>query len=109
MSAYALSNYTELSSAIIVTFTPVFSKFQSNQLLLKKYHMNCYNIFKNMSKHGEITMDIQILQYFLAVARKENITKAAESLNMTQPPLSRQLKQSAAFNYFSASIFPKPV
>lgn len=37
-------------------------------------------------------MDIRILQYFLAVAREESITKAAESLHMTQPPLSRQLK-----------------
>lgn len=38
------------------------------------------------------TMDIQVLQYFLAVAREESITKAAEVLHMTQPPLSRQLK-----------------
>ncbi len=38
-------------------------------------------------------MDIRILQYFLAVAREESITKAAESLHMTQPPLSRQLKE----------------
>ncbi len=37
-------------------------------------------------------MDIRVLQYFLAVAREENITKAAEVLHMTQPPLSRQLK-----------------
>lgn len=37
-------------------------------------------------------MDIRILQYFLTVAREESITKAAERLHMTQPPLSRQLK-----------------
>lgn len=37
-------------------------------------------------------MDIRILQYFLAVAREESITKAAGTLRMTQPPLSRQLK-----------------
>lgn len=37
-------------------------------------------------------MDIRVLQYFLTVAREGSITKAAESLNMTQPPLSRQLK-----------------
>ena len=37
-------------------------------------------------------MDIRVLQYFLAVAREESITKAAETLRMTQPPLSRQLK-----------------
>jgi DNA-binding transcriptional LysR family regulator len=38
-------------------------------------------------------MDIRVLQYFLAVAREESITKAAAALNMTQPPLSRQLKE----------------
>lgn len=38
-------------------------------------------------------MDIRILKYFLAVAREESITKAAETLHMTQPPLSRQLKE----------------
>lgn len=37
-------------------------------------------------------MDIRVLGYFLAVAREESITKAAEVLHMTQPPLSRQLK-----------------
>lgn len=37
-------------------------------------------------------MDIRVLQYFLAVAREESITKAAKVLHMTQPPLSRQLK-----------------
>lgn len=37
-------------------------------------------------------MDIRVLQYFLAVAREESITKAADALGMTQPPLSRQLK-----------------
>ena len=37
-------------------------------------------------------MDIRVLQYFLAVAREESITKAAQSLSMTQPPLSRQIK-----------------
>ena len=38
-------------------------------------------------------MDIRVLQYFLAVAREESITKAAKTLHMTQPPLSRQLKE----------------
>lgn len=37
-------------------------------------------------------MDIRVLKYFLAVAREESITKAAQALHMTQPPLSRQLK-----------------
>lgn len=37
-------------------------------------------------------MDIRVLRYFLAVARLESITAAAEFLHMSQPPLSRQLK-----------------
>lgn len=36
-------------------------------------------------------MDIRVLQYFLVVAQEESISRAAKSLNMTQPPLSRQL------------------
>ena len=36
-------------------------------------------------------MDIRILRYFLAVAREESISGAAQSLHMTQPPLSRAL------------------
>lgn len=38
-------------------------------------------------------MEIRTLNYFLTVARECNITKAADSLHITQPTLSRQLKQ----------------
>ena len=38
-------------------------------------------------------MELRVLKYFLAVAREENITKAAALLHLTQPPLSRQLMQ----------------
>lgn len=38
-------------------------------------------------------MEIRVLKYFLAVAREQNITKAAEILHITQPTLSRQLKE----------------
>lgn len=38
-------------------------------------------------------MEIRVLNYFLAVAHEENITKAAQLLHITQPTLSRQLAQ----------------
>ena len=37
-------------------------------------------------------MEIRVLRYFLEVAREENITKAANYLHVSQPTLSRQLK-----------------
>lgn len=37
-------------------------------------------------------MEIRTLRYFLAVAREENMTRAAEMLHVTQPTLSKQLK-----------------
>ena len=36
-------------------------------------------------------MELRILKYFLAVAREESISGAAQALHMTQPTLSRQL------------------
>ena len=37
-------------------------------------------------------MEFRVLQYFLAVAREQSISGAAEVLHLSQPTLSRQLK-----------------
>jgi len=46
----------------------------------------------NNRKAGEIVLDLRVLNYFLTVAKEGNITHAADVLHMTQPTLSRQLK-----------------
>lgn len=38
-------------------------------------------------------MELRVLQYFLAVAKEQNISAAAQSLHLTQPTLSRQLRE----------------
>ena len=38
-------------------------------------------------------MEFRVLQYFLAIAREESISAAAEALHITQPTLSRQIKE----------------
>ena len=37
-------------------------------------------------------MELRVLQYYLAVTREQSISGAAESLHLSQPTLSRQLK-----------------
>ena len=36
-------------------------------------------------------MELRVLHYFLTVAREQSITRAAQSLHLSQPTLSRQL------------------
>lgn len=38
-------------------------------------------------------MELRVLHYFLTVARKQSFSKAAEELHITQPTLSRQIKE----------------
>ena len=38
-------------------------------------------------------MELRVLKYFLTVADEGNITRAADILHVTQPTLSRQMKE----------------
>ncbi|MDD2956504.1 MAG: LysR family transcriptional regulator [Oscillospiraceae bacterium] len=48
-------------------------------------------------------MDLRVLRYFLTVAREKSIVKAAEALHVTQPTLSRQLRDLE--DEFGARLF----
>src|SRR5699024_2937945 len=43
-------------------------------------------------KHRRLDMENRVLRYFLAVVAERNISAAAKLLHITQPTLSRQIK-----------------
>ena len=48
---------------------------------------------KMTASGGFFMIETRLLQYFLAVAREQNITRAAESLHIAQPTLSKQMME----------------
>ena len=47
----------------------------------------------NFNREGRKKLELRVLKYFLTVAQEGTITRAADILHVTQPTLSRQLKQ----------------
>lgn len=52
-------------------------------------------------------MEIRVLRYFLEIARTGNMSRAAETLHVTQPTLSKQIKdleQELGKNCFAVAV-----
>lgn len=49
------------------------------------------NVFNRKFSNVGKFMELRVLNYFLAIAREENITKASQMLHISQPALSRQI------------------
>ncbi len=42
---------------------------------------------------NEVTMEIRVLEYFMEIAREGNMTRAAKTLHVSQPTLSKEMKK----------------
>jgi len=58
-----------------------------------EYIIQIHVSYVDIRKSYGVFMDIRQLYYFVTVAEEGQISSAAEKLNMTQPPLSQQMKK----------------
>jgi len=57
------------------------------------YDPNIWDKLVKKYSEGGCGLEVRLLRYFLAITYEESITKAAQTLNITQPTLSRQMMQ----------------
>lgn len=56
------------------------------------YNVSCIMLYTHNKLEYNINMELRELKYFLEIARHNNISRAAETLYVTQPSLSRQMQ-----------------
>ena len=72
--------------------------FRNHRLALSRFWCHCRLLSANLQGGSDqgTTMEMHQVRYFLAVARVFNFTRAADECNVTQPSLTRAIKQLEA-------------
>ena len=64
-----------------------------------------YNVNYTISILGEKMIDFELYRIFAVVAEEENVTKAGERLNISQPAITKQIKNLE--NQLSVKLFER--